>query len=307
MSLLSSILQESALEDMCRKYAQPIGDSEESRCERAERMIRNAIQQSSVFDATKLSQISIFAQGSYKNGTNIPQDSDVDVAVCYTGSFFYDVSQVTALPNSSLYFPAATYRYDSFRADVIRSLYAVYGQELQIGNKSLKIPGNSGRISADAVPCFQFKQFRPLGEPFIGTRFIAADGKIITNWPHHHHYFGIAKNKATGFRFKKIARILKSLRDDIEKSGYTTVAKTPSYFIECLAWNAPNSDFQNDSLLTDCKAVLQSLFLMLQDAITAQAMLEVNQMKLLFSNEQPWSIQDAQYFVLCAGKELKIW
>ena len=307
MSLLSSILQESVLEDLCRKYADPVGESEDSRCGRAERMIKNAIQQSNIFDAEKLSQISIFAQGSYRNGTNIPQDSDVDIAICYTGSFFYDASQVSPLASLALDLTTATYTYDTFKSDVIRSLYAVFGQELQLGKKSLKLPGNSGRISADAVPCFEYRQYLPNGQWYRGTRFITSDAKIITNWPHHQYNFGVEKNKATGFRFKKVARVLKSLRDDVRNSGYASIAETPSFFIECLTWNAPNTDFQNESLLTDCKAVLQSLFLMLQDARTTQSMLEVNQMKLLFSNEQPWSVQDAQYFVLCAGKELKIW
>ncbi|MDD3182962.1 MAG: nucleotidyltransferase [Alphaproteobacteria bacterium] len=307
MSLLSSAFQLSVLEDMCKKYAEPVGESEESRCERAERMIKGAIQQSNVFDAAQMSNISIFAQGSYRNGTNVPQESDVDIAICYRGSFFYDTGQLSPLATFGLGITPAAYTYDQFKADVLQALRASFGQELQIGNKSLRIRPNSGRVSADAVPSFEFRLFRPSGGPMIGTRFIANDGKIITNWPDHHYYFGVEKNKATGFRFKKVVRILKSLREDIRNSGYAAIADTPSFFIECLAWNAPDADFQNESLLADCESVLQSLFLMLQDVRTPQSMVEVNQMKLLFSNEQPWSVQDAQYFVLCAGKELKIW
>jgi len=307
MSLLTNLLQESTLEAMCKKYAEPVGESEETRCERAERMIKNAIQQSKVFDASQLSQISIFAQGSYRNGTNVPQESDVDIAICYRGSFFYDANQLSPLATYGLGLTPASYTYVQFKADVIRALRASFGQELQIGNKSLKIPPNSGRVSADAVPSFEFRLFRPYGDPIIGTRFIANDGKIVTNWPDHHYHFGVEKNKTTGFRFKKVVRVLKSLREDIRNSGHAVIADTPSFFIESLAWNAPDTDFQNESLLADCKAVLQSLLLMLQDAKMTQSMVGVNQMKLLFSNEQPWSVQDAQYFVLCAGKELKIW
>lgn len=307
MSLLSSAFQLSVLEDTCKKYAEPVGESEETRCGRAERMIKNAIQQSNVFDAAQILQIVIFAQGSYRNGTNIPQESDVDIAICYRGSYFYDTSQLSPLATFGLGIAPAVYTYDQFKADVSRALRASFGQELQIGNKSLKIPPNTGRVSADAVPSFEFKLFRHSGDPMIGTRFIANDGKIITNWPDHHYYFGVEKNKATGFRFKKVVRILKSLREDIRKSGYASIADTPSFFIECLVWNAPNADFQNESLLADSEAVLKSLFLMLQDHRTVQAMVEVNQMKSLFSAEQPWSVQDAHNFVVCAGKELKIW
>lgn len=306
MALLAKALGQSDLEDLCKKYAEPIGESEESKCERAERMIRGAIEQSSVFDAHKLAQIRIFAQGSYRNSTNIPQDSDVDVAVVYDGTYFYDYSFAPMLALTQVTTPAA-YAFDQYRIDVVRSLTAVFGQELKVGNKSLKISGNSGRISADAVPSFQFRRYIPDGRWYQGTRFISRDGKLITNWPESQHVQNIEKNKATGFRYKKVVRILKSLRPHIADNGYSTVGKTPSFLIECLVYNAPNDDFQNPSLLEDCKAVLQSLFLMLNDAQSAVTMLEPSRLKLLFSGEQSWLAQDAQFFVLCAGKELGLW
>lgn len=307
MSALSSLLLQSTLDDMCRKYAEPVGESEDVRCERAERMIRQAITSSNVFDGAKLSQMAIFAQGSYRNGTNIPQESDVDIAVCYRGTFFYDASQLSPLASYGLGITPAVYTYDQFKADVTRALRASFGQELQIGNKSLRIRPNSGRVSADAVPSFEFKQFFPQGNPAVGTRFIANDGKIITNWPDHHHYFGIEKNKSTGFRFKKVVRVLKSLRENIRNSGNTAVADTPSFFIECLVFNAPDACFGHGTLYEDCSAVIQVLFSMLQNLESIRGMLEVNRMKSLFSGEQPWTHQTAELFLFCAGKELKIW
>lgn len=307
MGTLSSLLLQSSLDDMCRKYAEPIGESEEARCERAERMIREAITSSNIFDNTRLSQISIFAQGSYRNGTNIPQESDVDVAVCYRGSYFYDTSQLGPLATLGLGISPAVYTYAQFKADVVRALRGSFGQEMQMGNKSLKIRPNSGRVSADAVPSFEFKQFRTYGEPMIGTRFIANDGAIITNWPDHHHFFGVEKNKATRFRFKKVVRVLKSLREDIRNSGNTAIADTPSFFIECLVFNAPDACFGHKTLYEDCCAVIQTLFSMLQNLEHIRNMSEVNRMKLLFSGEQPWTHQTAEFFLFYAGKELNVW
>ncbi|NCC51129.1 MAG: nucleotidyltransferase [Spartobacteria bacterium] len=185
----------SPLEDLCRKYSEPLGESEEERCERAERMICNAIKSSNVFDGQKLSLISIFAQGSYRNGTNIPQESDVDVAICYRGSYFFDTSQLSPLATLSLDISPAVYTYDQFKSDVTRALHDSFGNEMKVGNKSLKIRPNSGRVSADAVPSFEFKQFRAYGDPMIGTRFIDRNGSHITNWPDHHYFFGVEKNK----------------------------------------------------------------------------------------------------------------
>ncbi|MBY0461698.1 MAG: nucleotidyltransferase [Alphaproteobacteria bacterium] len=307
MRTLPSMSQRSRLENMCRKYAEPVGESEISRCTRAERMVSNAIKQSSVFDVDQLAQISIFAQGSYKNGTNVPQDSDVDIAICYKGSFFYYPTQVVSLSSSISYISPAPYRYEAFRNDIIRSLYSVFGKGLYVGNKSLKISGNLGRVNADIVPCFEFKHFSPYGSPLIGTGFIASDGAIIENWPHQHYYFGVKKNKATNFRFKKVVRILKSLRKNIEYAGYFPVSKTASFLVESLAWNAPDICFRDISLFDNCNSVLHTLFEMLQDNEKIDKMTEVNGMKLLFSPEQPWSIQDACSFVYCSGKELELW
>ncbi|MCE3230110.1 MAG: hypothetical protein K0R76_880 [Alphaproteobacteria bacterium] len=306
MSALS-LLAQSALEDMCKKYAEPIGESEISRCERAERMIKNAIEKSRVFDSDKLAQISIFAQGSYKNGTNVSQDSDVDIAICYTGSFFYEHTQISLISEPAFNLLPATYRYESFKADVIRSLQAEFGQEMQTGNKSLKILKNSGRVSADAVPCFVFQQFLSSNSVNIGTRFISGDGKIITNWPDHHYRFGIEKNKATSFRFKKVVRILKSLRENIRNSGYAVVAETPSFLIECLVWNATDACFNTPTLLDGCKAVLHNVASRVQNNQEIEKMCEVNRMKYLFSPKQPWSVQDAKNYIYYAGKELQLW
>lgn len=307
MGALLSIQQQSKLEELCKNYAEPVGESEEVRCERAERMIRDAIKSSNVFDDNKLSQISIFSQGSYRNGTNIPQESDVDIAICYRGSYFYDTSQLSPLATYGLGLTQAVYTYDKFKADVTKALSASFGQEMQVGNKSFKIRPNSGRVSADAVPSFEFRQFRTYADPMIGTRFIANDGNTITNWPDHHHYFGVEKNKATSFRYKKVVRVLKSLRDDIKNSGSPAVADTPSFFIECLVFNAPDQCFGHPTLYEDCCAVIQALFAMLQNLDSIRGMVEANRIKILFSGEQPWTHQTAEFFLFCAGKELKIW
>lgn len=61
--------------------------TEQEKAEHAERAVRNAI---SASDALNFREIEVFAQGSYKNRTNVRQDSDVDVCVLYKGAFFED-------------------------------------------------------------------------------------------------------------------------------------------------------------------------------------------------------------------------
>jgi tRNA nucleotidyltransferase (CCA-adding enzyme) len=92
MSLLAEISRKTEMEAICKKYASPIGETEQTRCERAERMIREAIDRQGNFSDTQKRNIRIFSQGSYRNETNITTDSDVDVGICYFGSFFTDYS-----------------------------------------------------------------------------------------------------------------------------------------------------------------------------------------------------------------------
>ena len=304
-----------ALEAFCTKSAAPVGETEEARCERAERMIRGAIDAYQHFPAGVKSGIKIFAQGSYRNGTNITTDSDVDVAVSCTSSFFTDYSQAGAFGDAYFGNVAATYTFQQFRADVTQAIQNAFGTSgVTIGNKALRIAGNSGRIGADVVPVFEFRQYQPNGQYLSGTRFQTLDGKTVTNWPHHHHHFGVEKNKVTGYRYKKVVRILKTIRRELSGSA----VKTPSFLIESMVWNAPDQCFNGGinynahsarsillepSLLDNTQAVLQWLFTQCNPAV----MREVNMIKPLFSPEQAWTNVDANSFVYQAGQKLGCW
>ena len=61
-------------EQIFRGWSQPLGSTESAKAENAERMIKSAIENSPVL-AEK--DISVFVQGSYKNNTNVREDSDV--------------------------------------------------------------------------------------------------------------------------------------------------------------------------------------------------------------------------------------
>jgi tRNA nucleotidyltransferase (CCA-adding enzyme) len=74
-------------------WASPPSDTELEKCGNAERAIRKAIVAS---QALVLRDIRVFVQGSYANGTNVRQDSDVDVCVLYNDAFFSDYSLAEA-------------------------------------------------------------------------------------------------------------------------------------------------------------------------------------------------------------------
>lgn len=74
-------------EDQLKEMTKPSSDSEEQRMENATRMVREALANNGTI--IKAGEYDIFPQGSYANNTNIRNDSDVDINVCYTGAFFF--------------------------------------------------------------------------------------------------------------------------------------------------------------------------------------------------------------------------
>ncbi|MCB9990471.1 MAG: nucleotidyltransferase [Rhodospirillales bacterium] len=292
------------LEKLCGAYATPVGESEDERCQRAERMIRKAIINHGQFPAGIIEKIDILAQGSFRNGTNISTESDVDVAVCCLEPFFADYSMARGLGALDFGNVYVTYSYLQFKKDVTKALQSAFGNgEVDTtGKKSLKIKPNSGRVAADVVPSFELRQYQADGMYWRGTSFISGDGKVIVNWPRHHTHFAIEKNKATSYRYKKVVRVLKSFR------GHLTgqLADTPSFLIESMVWNVDNALFGQDTLLQDCKSVLDWLVIRLSDWQYAQTMKEANMIKWLFTNEQPWKLADALAFVLAVRKELRM-
>ena len=68
-------------------WTKPPSDTEQSRCDNAISMIKNAINSDSIL---KNMTIEIFVQGSYANNTNVKLNSDVDVSICNLDHFFAD-------------------------------------------------------------------------------------------------------------------------------------------------------------------------------------------------------------------------
>src|SRR4030042_5862937 len=89
-----------------RELAKPPGKTEQDRCDNAESAVRNAIKAS---DKLRVRSVSIFTQGSYRNNTNVRKDSDVDIGILCTDTFFYALPEGTT-PESFDIIPAS-YQY----------------------------------------------------------------------------------------------------------------------------------------------------------------------------------------------------
>jgi len=282
-----------------RSWSKPSSETEAEKCQNAEGMIRDAIRGHT---GLRNVEVDVFSQGSYRNNTNVRLESDVDICVCCMSSFFYDLSHTNGLTEKDLHIEPARLHFPEYKDEVERALVAHFGRDsIQRGNKAFDIHENTYRVDADAVPCFEHRQYDQRRGWVSGTAFLSdKDGRKIVNWPKQHYERGVKKNEATGKRFKFITRILKRLRNEMEETGIAAAASTPSFLIECLVWNVPDSAFGAEQYRDDVRAVVLAAYNETKTDDACRSWREVNQMKLLFGSGQPWTRQQANEFLVAA-------
>src|SRR5689334_20197861 len=81
-------------EALLTQWIKPSSDTEKDQQERAERMVNNAVDASSLLKETRHR---VYAKGSYPNSTNVRRDSDVDIVVELFECIYYDFHSDVAL------------------------------------------------------------------------------------------------------------------------------------------------------------------------------------------------------------------
>jgi hypothetical protein len=195
----------------------------------------------------------VFLQGSYANATNIFGDSDVDVVVLTETVFFKDVSGLDANQRQLQVnaHSAATYGWADFRADVLQTLRAYYGNDrVSERDRCIKVDFGTGRIAADVIPAFQHKKYGYFYSGVLqsyteGIEFRNRAGVPIVNFPKQHIPNGEAKNAAgrTNGWFKGTVRLFKNARNRLIRDRLIAGNICSSYFLECLVYNVPDNLF----------------------------------------------------------------
>lgn len=243
-------------ESTFHQWAQAPAADEQRRCDNAIRAISNAIKASE-----KLAQrnIIVFAQGSYRNRTNVRKDSDVDTGILCDDSFFSFYPK--GYTRESFGNKPATYYYTQFKNEVGDALSVYFGKDsVSRGNKAFNIRENSYHVDADAAPFFEHHRYSDDGQYLSGVELRADNGTRIINWPEQHYQNGVNKNKFTHKRFKSLVRILKSLRNRMDDEGIVTARPISGFLVECLVWNVPNDYFGNFMYTADVYKCLAFLF-----------------------------------------------
>jgi hypothetical protein len=283
-----------SLEDQLSGWTGPSSETEKEKQDRTERMIREAIDSHEPFDTCSLK---VYAKGSYANNTNVRSDSDVDIAVECSDALYWDESEkgvkTPGTPYEGSWTPA------KLRAELLAAMKVKFpGQVDSSGSTAIQINSSSARVDGDVVPCFSY-QYYMKSELRKGTKIFKTDGSNVVNYPAQQMANGVAKNKETGYLYKKGARLLKRIENIMAENG--TFRELPSFFIECLAYNCPNSVFSHSTWTERLRSMLFHIWDELQgDEPSTERWVEVNDCYFLFHQGQKWSRKDGREFAKAA-------
>ncbi len=279
-----------------REWAKPPSKTEQDRCDNAALAIRNAVKASEKLNARG---VSVFAQGSYRNNTNVRKDSDVDIGILCTDSFFYDLPEGTTKEKFEI--SPATYDYDQFKNEVEEALVNYFGRAaVKRGNKAFDVHETSYHVEADVAAFFEHRRYRSDGRYLSGVELRTdKESHRVINWPEQHYKNGVSKNTLTGTRFKSIVRVLKTLSNEMTEAG-VRAGGISGFLIECLVWNVPSDRFQHPTYSDDVREALIFLYNNTKTDDLCREWGEVSELKYLFRPNQKWTRDQANAFTVAA-------
>lgn len=284
-----------ALENKLAGWTGPSSATEQDKQDRTERMIREAINAHEPFQNMSRK---VYAKGSYANNTNVKADSDVDIAVECDEAVYWGEHTPGAHPASSSY--SGEWTPSKLRSELVAALRAKFGDDVDTsGSTAIQIHSSSARVEADVVPCFEYHYHLSATNFRKGAKVFKTDGTSLVNYSNQQLTNGRNKNNRTNQAFKKTVRILKRLENAMVDAGYHR--EVPSFFVECLVYNSPDSIFGRSTWTEIVKGVISHIRSSLEGAeptANSERWLEVNEAKYLFSTAQKWTRQDGRDFAL---------
>jgi hypothetical protein len=196
--------------------------------------IKRALEDSNAYYTSR--NFEVFLQGSYGNDTNIFDESDVDIVICYNGAFFHDL---TALPpdqqsafNAAM--PNGTYFYNTFKGHVKTALEAAFGNSVKPGKKAIKVEATGSRRNADVLVAFEYRRYYKFNaqtdQSFdTGIAFFTDSNTPIPNYPKQHSRNCTIKHQQTYNKFKPLVRIFKNIRSRLVDERIIEREIVPSY------------------------------------------------------------------------------
>lgn len=290
-----------SLEGKLTGWTGPSSTTEQEKQDRTERMIRQSINDHAAF---RNCELRVYTKGSYANNTNVRADSDVDIAVeCKEAVYWEEATKgihTPSRPYAGIWTPA------KLRKELVTALRSTFANQIDVsGSTAIQIHSGTARVDADVVPCFSYRYYLSATDVRDGTKIFKTDGGSIANYPAQQLKCGRAKNLRTNYAYKKSVRILKRLENAMAQDG--VFRDLPSYFVECLAYNCPDSVFLHSTWTEIVRAMLIHIWDALQgDEPTEDSArwLEANECYYLFRAGQKWNRKDARDFAQAAWNYL---
>lgn len=199
----------------------------------------------------------VFLQGSYGNDTNIRSESDVDVVIQLKNTFQHNISELPQDQQAAFKaaYSDATYTHANFKGDVLAVLKSKFGADISESEKAILIASRSSRRTADVVVAIQYRRYQQFLVASAATYdggicFYTASGTKIINYPRQHSKNLTKKHQSTNSWFKPMVRIFKNLRSRAVAKGLLNQGDAPSYYLEGLLYNVPDSTFGDSYMKT---------------------------------------------------------
>lgn len=299
-------------------WHRPASDSEEQKIERAARMVRDALAKNAWLTAEG---VTVHAQGSYYNNTNVRLDSDMDLRIVHPGiKVQYDPNVHVETANQVMSYtfngPSLSSLNTRMRAEVAAVLGGDFGARNvdDTGSRAIHVKALPGsRAEVDVVPAFVLhhvvwneaaRQYRTIR----GVGILSKDASAWTfNFPEQHTENGVAKRARTKLRFKRCVRMLKRLRNEMAESGVRAAEPIPSYLIECLAYRVDDVFYTDDSddHFSRIYWIVRTLQELAADLGWMAGATEINDVKGLFGSWQGWTTAQVVAFLADARAYLE--
>jgi hypothetical protein len=199
------------------------------------------------------------------------------------------------------------YNYPEFKNDVGDALVAHFGPPPAVvrGDKAFDIHENTYRVESDCLAAFRHVRYRRdyggrIAVGAEGIEFRTDKGVRIVNFPEQQQANGITKHDATGQRFKKMVRVLKNLRNEMDEAGQSSAKPIASFLSECLVFNVPNSTFGHTTFYDELREVIRYLYINTEKEESCSEWGEESELLYLFKGNKPWTREQANAFLLDA-------
>jgi hypothetical protein len=261
---------------------------------------------SALVQHTDINAFTIYAQGSYKNYTNTRGSSDLDLVVQLRSPWKRNISELSdaerARYKNDHYTP--DYRYDDgFRESVAQALRQFYRQSalkdpITNSGKAIDVSGrhNPLPIDVDVVPAQEYRIYHSYpksGDPTYteGMMFKPhSSSEWWVNFPKEH----VKNSDAKHDNFRETVRIFKNARDTYNEQHLFSL-DTPSYYIECLLYNVPDSVLKRSNYTERFDDVLAWLE---RDNVDLADFQQASEMEKLFGDQNTqWNVGDAENYI----------